>query len=300
MATPLIAENWADALDVSIKTYYADKYREIDSVIPFMANVKESDRAVEYSGEAGALTGFSDWAGKIHYGTRKEGYKNTYTHKQYSGGIEIEYWAYINDQHDVLVDSPKLLAIEGRRFREEHFHSIFNNAASSTRTGGDSLSLANTAHTTKGEGSNQSNLGTTALSVGEILVARNLMIDFKNDNGKRIGMNPDTIIVKKGTTAESDAFEIIESGGKINSANNNINFHQGRYKLVTLDYLSGANDWGMVDWEYMQQWLIWYDRVPMMFFRDTQIDTLVARFAAYTAFSYGWDDWRWLYWENVA
>lgn len=300
MATPIIAENWSDALDVSVKTYYANKYREIDSVISFMANVKDSDRPTESSSEAGAHTGLAEWTGKIHYGTRVEGYKNTYTHKQYSGGLEIEYWAYINDQHSVMEDSPKTLAIETRRFREEHFHSIFNNAFSSTRTGGDTLSLCSTAHTTKGQGSDQSNSGTTAISVGEVLVVRNLMIDYKNDNGKRIGMNPDTIIVKKGTTAEATGFEIIESGGKVDVSTNNANFHKGRYKLITMDYLSDSNNWFMADWEYMQQWLIWWDRVPVMFFKDTQIDTLVARFACYMAFSYGWDDWRWVYGENPA
>jgi hypothetical protein len=48
----------------------------------------------------------------------------------------------------------------------------------------------------------------------------------------------------------------------------------------------------------MKEFLLWFDRIKPEFYKDSEFDTLVAKFAGYMRYSYGWSDWRWIYAEN--
>jgi hypothetical protein len=99
---------------------------------------------------------------------------------------------------------------------------------------------------------------------------------------------------------ESYAYEIINSRGKVDTAQNNVNFHVGRYKLVVWpNYLTSSTRWFMVDSRIMKMYLNWFDRITPQFYKDTDFDTLLAKFAGYMRYSYGWSDWRFVYGENA-
>ena len=71
--------------------------------------------------------------------------------------------------------------------------------------------------------------------------------------------------------------------------------------MIVWDYLSDTNNWFMIDSMLAKMYLNWYDRVPMEFAMDPTSDfSLEARFRGYMRYSYGWDDWRWIYGHNVS
>ena len=82
------------------------------------------------------------------------------------------------------------------------------------------------------------------------------------------------------------------------NANNTINPQAGRYQVVPWHHLSDANNWFVIDSVWMRESLRWYDRVPLEI-RLIDETTTEAVYEAYMRYSFGWDDWRWVYGNNV-
>jgi hypothetical protein len=108
---------------------------------------------------------------------------------------------------------------------------------------------------------------------------------------------PDTLIVP--VALEEVGWELIQSEKKVNTAENNPNIHQGKYKLIVWDYLTSDRNWFLCDSRFMKMFLTWFDRVPLEFKMEEDFDTLVAKFRAYMRFSMGWSDWVWLFGHEV-
>ena len=84
--------------------------------------------------------------------------------------------------------------------------------------------------------------------------------------------------------------EIINSKGKVDTANNNANFHQGKYKLVIWDRLTDSNNWFLTDYSMQKEYLLWWNREPNQFFQDKDSNTMVAIYLGYYRVGTGWDD----------
>jgi hypothetical protein len=75
--------------------------------------------------------------------------------------------------------------------------------------------------------------------------------------------NPDTIVCPR--ALEETFYEIIKSNGKVDTANNNPNFHKGKYKLIVSDWLDDTNNWFLIDSELMKDLQRVEQRVPLEF-----------------------------------
>ena len=125
------------------------------------------------------------------------------------------------------------------------------------------------------------------------------MSAFKGDQGEVINVNMDTILAP--IDLEETAWEIINSKGKIDTADNNPNFHFGKYKLVIWkNFLTDSNNWFAIDMELMKTFLLFWDRIPLEFFQDSDSDTLIAKYIAYMRYGLGWSDWRWIFGNLVS
>lgn len=145
--------------------------------------------------------------------------------------------------------------------------------------------------------STQSNEGTSALSATTVEATRLLMAAFCDDIGEKISVLPDTIIAPR--ALEQTGWEIINTKGKVDTANNNANFHQGKYKLVIWDRLTDTTNWFMSDYSMQKEYLNWWNREPVQFFQDKDSSTMVAIYLGYYRVGTGWDDWRFLYGQLV-
>jgi hypothetical protein len=108
----------------------------------------------------------------------------------------------------------------------------------------------------------------------------------------------DTILVPP--NLEETANIITKTDKEVGSAQNDINFNKGKYKVIVWNRLSDTNNWFMIDSKYMKMFLKWFDRIPTEFNKDKDFDTYVAKWSVYTRYSYGFSDWRWIYGQNVS
>lgn len=293
----LVSENWADLLEPGLRHVYADVFNKQDSMLDALFNMQSSEKAVEHDLEMGDIEDFEQFSGTIAYDDLKEGYKTNYEHTEYAKGIKIERKLVMDDLYSQINRRPQQLGLAAARRRESDGASVFNNAFNSGFTGGDGVSLCSSAHPSNVGGASQSNTGTTALSPTSVEATRRLMIKFKSNRDNTIQVAPDLLVVP--TELEQTAYEIINSKGKVDSANNNVNFHMGKYKLIVWNnWLSSATRWWMVDSQLMKMFLLWFDREDPQFFKDSDFETLVAKFAGYMRYSRGWSDWRWVYGQN--
>jgi len=189
---------------------------------------------------------------------------------------------------------PKNMAVSASRSREKLGAQLYDLAFTFEPTDGDGAELAASDH-----GSNvattaaQSNEGTLALSATNVETVRIRMNGFQDDIGELISIDPDTITIP--IALEQTGWEIINTKGKVDTANNNANFHQGKYKLIVWRRFTDTNNWFMSDYSMQKEYQIWWNREPVQFFQDKDSNTMTAVYLGYYRVGVTWDDWRYLY-----
>ena len=287
----LISENWPDLLEPGLRKVFDDSYRERPSNIPILFDVQSSNKAVEHDLSESALLDFEPMNGAVPYDDMTEGYKTNYIHTELARGFKVERRLVDDDLYGVINRRPSRLGRSARRRREMDAASMFNNAFSSGFLGGDGVSLCNGAHPSNNSTATQSNTGTLVLNDVNLEATRRLMMGFQDDRGGIIDIEPDFLLVP--LQLEQTAWEIINSKGKPDTANNNANFHMGKFKLLVWpNYLSSPAQWYLMDSLMMKEFHLWFDRVTPEFQKDREFDTYNAKYSGYMRYSYGWSDWR--------
>ena len=111
-------------------------------------------------------------------------------------------------------------------------------------------------------------------------------------------MTPDKIVIP--INLYQVLYEIIESEGQPDSANNNKNVHKGGYTGVDWEYILDTNDWWMIDSGMQKDSLTWVDRVKAEFGMVEDFDTLIGKWRLYARYSLGWNDWRFILGSQVS
>ena len=295
---PISSQNFANLMAPGIREAFFNSYDDTikkEAMVPILYRMLGSTRQNEYTLSISALGDFEDFTstGQIQYDDISEGYKKTFTHNEWTKGIRIRRSAKDDDLYGIFDDLPAQRGIAAARTREKHGASIFIGAFSGT-SGPDSLSLCNTAHTSTVSGiGTQSNYGTETLSKAAISSARLAMKKFYGLNGERIGVKGDTLITPM--DLEEEAWIQISSKGEPETAENNQNFHYGKYKLIVWDELNSTTDWFFADSRLQKLNLLWFDRNKLELNQDVAFNSYEARYSAYMRYTYGWRDWVWVY-----
>lgn len=299
----MISENWAPLLEPGLRSIFEIQRAALaaESRVPLLYDVATSSKAAEHNLGIGGFGDWKEYKGRIEYDANEKGFQTNYVHVEFVDGFKVERKLVDDDLYNIINPKPRGLAIAGMRKREKDAASVFNNAFSSSYVGGDAVALCSTAHPySPSNASTQGNKGTTALSYDAVETTRRLMRAYKDDRGELITMNPDTLLVPPGL--ERTAWEIVNTVNQPYTANNTGNFVASKFsRVIVWDYLTDTNNWFMIDSMLAGMYLHWYDRVPMEFAMDPTSDfSLEARFRGYMRYSYGWDDWRWIYGHEVS
>jgi hypothetical protein len=297
----LTLSNFGDLTDARITKIFERTFNDTPTMIPTLFDVRKSDREYEYDSSTGAIGDPVDLSstGTVDYKDSYQGYDVQYTHNEYVNGMKIQRKLLDDARVNIQNRMSSNLAASMKRKREIDGASVLNNAFNSGYTGGDSLSLCNDAHTSNNpNGSNQDNAGSTAMSATSVEATRRLGFDMLDDAGNLALVHYDTLIVPR--ELEETAWEIINSTGKVDTADNNANFHKGKYKLVVWDFLTDSNNWFFVNWRLMKMYLVWYNRINTEFQRDVDFDSYSRKYSAYMRYSYGFSDWPWVYGHEVS
>lgn len=292
--------NWQDALEpIAIKNA-ALGFREKPMERDLLFTVRKGKKLVETYLELGDIGAFSSFNGDLEYDDSSQGYKMTVTQDELAKGMKIQRKFVETDQLDVVEGLPKLIGLAARRKQLRDTFAFLNNAFNTSLTTIDALQLCSTAHTSNQDGvaTTQSNRGTTAFSEPAVEAARQAMKAFMSNRDQLIEVNPDMLIVPR--QLESAAYELIKSSGKVNTANNNRNFHMGKYKLLVSDILDDSNNYFLADSELLKSSNKWNNVVPFEFGQARDFDGLNAKYYGYMFYGYGTTEWRGIYGQEVA
>lgn len=301
---PMVKGNFADLIDKRVTRLFYDQYKQLSDRIAEVYNVDSSSDSYEKLSSVGSLPDFSQFTGTVNYQNQSQGYDVTATHVPFSSGIQIERELYDDDRHGIWERRPVALAKSAQRTRQKHAARIYNNAFSVDTffsNNSEGVALCSDSHTTTSGASTASgfdNLVTSSLSAVAVAAARIQMRGFRGDVAERISIVPSRLVIPPDLF--EIAYEITESEGKLDSANNNANVHKGKYEVMDWEYLTDTNNWFMEDGSTKKESLTWYDRIPLEFAMAEELDTLVAKWRAYMRYSCMWNDWRFILGASVS
>lgn len=264
-------------------------------------NVQSSQVATEYGTGIG---GMSPDAWAAYKDTGRKGqldfdqlYTQGYTHQEYPVEVIIRKQLLMNDQYGIINKIIQRVGISAEIRQEEDAASLLNNAFNTSFTFSDGKPLCSATHprgpNTTGS---YSNINTVALTEQSLSDARVAMMKFKDDKGNLIGLMPNELWVPP--DLQDTAIKVTQSINESASANNAVNAQANRWTVRTWMRLTDTNNWFIMDGMWRQQVANWYNRenFQVMLTRETTTE-LVYEFKLH--YSYGVDDWRFVYGQNV-
>lgn len=308
MNNPMISEQWPRFVLPIIRKEWDQSMNAVASPLMSIMGVSSSVSSVEYSQGVGTFglvpeynSATAQAAGAtIQYDSFNPLYEATFTHKEYAKGVAIERKLVDDNRTGQIVRKAQSLGHSFGTTRAYHASSILINAFA-TVTGPDAVYLCSASHpTSESDSTAISNLGTTALSYDAVVATLLAGSDLNDDRGYPMPSIYDVLYVP--TALQSKAFEIIQAVGKPGGANNDANFLASQGLRVVVDpYLTDANNWFMIDSRQASMHALWFNRVLPELSLDPSSDfNLVAKYRGYMRYSFGWDDFRWIYGHSVS
>ena len=298
MAVPHTSANFADNLDPRFQRIFHDQYEQLPDMVPMLFTFPtDNGRADMRWSQNGALANIPQFTGTVVYQSANQGYDTTATHLEFASGIQIERKLFDHDQYNIMDQRPVMLATAAVRTRQTHGSRIFNNGFSVDTffyNNSEAVALCSDSHTTTSSASTASgfdNLVTSALSATALSSARIQMVGFRDDQANRIQVTPDELWIPPDLFEV--AFEIVASMGKVDTAENNRNVHQGAYTIHEWNYMTDTNNWFLTDSAFRKQSVFWVDQVRAEFAFAEDLDTLIGKWRLYERRSLAHTDWRW-------
>lgn len=298
MATHL-AENFGDLLDPRFRKIYETAERELQekSYIPVLANTDTTGKNYEMMSGVGAGGDVGVFTGSLDYDRIEQLWDKTTYFPERAKGMKVQRKLADDDLTGIMNKRPRTMAIDTYRTREKMLVSVYSNAFAGTLTP-DGVALCSASHPySPSDATVQSNTDTNGLNAVNIEAGRRLGATVKNNRGELMEVDYDMILCN--VPNEEKAYEIINSAGKVETPNNNINFHKGRYKLVVWKRLTSSWAWFQIDSTLLKDCLVWWTRVAPEYNYDRDFDNYVAKWSVYFRENPDVYDWQWIRGHNA-
>ena len=266
-------------------------------------NVKTSK---SYAEAVAGMAGVGDMVatdGAVPYDEIEEIYSKTFTHQVFQKGIEIKRETMDDAKIMDMENQAGALMDAANRTREKFIHAPFAYCTATTftlagktftNTGADSLALVSASHTSKtGKAGTQSNFVNSAFSTSSLKTAEEAFAGFKMENGEPANIWPDTLFVPY--ALRNEVYEILNSGGKLATGNNDTNPYEGKYNVIVsrwLDYLGNTTKAFLIDSNYLKKTFFFIDRVPFETASERDFNSNNWKIKAYERYSLGFTDFR--------
>ena len=300
MPNPHVSGSFGDLLDPRFQKIFFEAYDEEESMLPSLFNSAGTNGRNDMRwSQVGTLPTWNQFTGTVSYGSSSQGYDTTATPLEFASGVQIERALFDDDQYSIMNQRPRALGSSAKRTRETHGARLLNNAFSVDSmfyNNTEGVALCSNSHTTTSGASVASgfdNLGTAPISATALAAARIAMRNFRGDQAERISVRPNELWIPPDLYEE--AFEIVQSMGKVDTDVNNRNVHQGAYTIYEWQYLTDANNWFVCDGRLRKQSAFWTDRVPVEFAFAEDLDTIIAKWRGYMRYAFAHVDWRWVH-----
>jgi hypothetical protein len=302
--------NFADLLEPIVRAWYLESYGTPMAMIQQLFNVQTSNSYQEEFEAMGAGNLVPVFDGQVEYSGFNAGYRTDIRHYEFAAGMQIERSLWDDDKTPVMRQRAGSLGQRVANTIETDAANIFINAFTDGGTnrmgastnGADGVGLCSLLHphSPVDTGTTQANEGTLALDLPNLDTTRQAMMNFTDDKGNLLGLNPDVILVppelERTATQVVSERAIYEPG----SAQFDVNMFAGRLRPVVWNRLTDANAWFLIDSRQMRNHLHWFWRISPEFANMTEFDSLLAKYRVYMRYGIGFDDWRWIYGQNPA
>jgi len=309
--TPIISEQWPRFLLPIVRKEWFQKMSSISSPAEAFygtetsTSSQESSQGIgdfglvpEYNADTALVPGSS---ANIAYDTFNPLYETFFTHKEYAKGVAIERKLWDDDQKGNIRRRARGLGGSFGTTIATHRSSIFNNAFSASVLGADGVALCSASHPNRPNDllTLISNRGTSPLSYASVVSTIQAGKRFEDDRG-----NPLPVILRAlyvPIELEAKAYEITNAINKPGGNDNDANFLNSQPLVTRVDpYLTDANNWFMLDPSMSVEHMLWFWRVRAELGLDPNSDyNLVARYRGYMRYSFGWDDFRFIFGHEV-
>jgi hypothetical protein len=227
-------------------------------------------------------------------------YTQTYTHVEYPVELVIKKNLVLNDQYGKINRYVQRVGISAEQKMEIDAASLLNLAFDSGVLWSDGDPLCSASHPVgphAGAGT-YSNRGTSALAATALKNARVAMMRLKDDKNNEIGVMPGELWVPP--ELEETAYSLVRSTGDPETANQGANPKAAQnWTVVPWLRLTDTKNWFIVDPMWRQEVVNWYVReitTPLLTHETTT--EVVYEFKLH--YSFGCDDWRWIYGNEVS
>jgi hypothetical protein len=286
-------------LEPGLNALFGMEYDRYDNEHTEIFDTENSDRAFE---EEVMLSGFGQAPVKgegaaIAYDTAGEAFTARYTHETIALAFAITEEAVEDNLYDKLSSRyTRALARSMSNTKQVKAASVLNNAFSSSYTGGDGVSLINSAHPTTG-GGNWSNTLATAADLNETSLEQALIdiAAFIDERGLKIAVRGMKLIIPP--ALQFTAERILKSEQRVSTADNDINaLKSGGYMpqgFAVNHFLIDPDAWFVKT--DAPNGMKHFVRSPIKTAMEGDFETGNARYKARERYSFGWSDPRAMY-----
>jgi hypothetical protein len=289
----------AKELEPGLNALFGMEYARYENEHAEIFDTESSDRAFE---EEVLIVGFGNAEVKtegqgVDYDTASEGFTARYTHETVALAFALTEEAVEDNLYDRLgARYTKALARSMAHTKQVKAANVLNNAFSSSYTGGDGLSLINTAHTLAGGGtwanraSTMSDLNETSLENALIGIST-----FVDDRNMILALQGSKLIVPPQQQFVAD--RLIETPGRVGTADNDINAVKNMGLLPqgysVNHFLTDTDAWFVLT--DCPDGFKHFERSPISTSMEGDFDTGNVRYKARERYSFGWSNPRCVY-----
>ena len=294
----------AKELEPGLNALFGMEYDRYENETAEIFETESSDRAFE---EEVLIIGFGNAEVKtegqgVNYDTASEGFTARYTHETVALAFALTEEAVEDNLYDRLGSRyTKALARSMAHSKQVKGANVLNNAFSSSYTGGDGLSLVNSAHTLAGGGT-FSNRPSTYVDLNETSLENALITvsTFVDDRSLILALQGTKLVVPP--QQQFIAERILETPGLPFSADNDVNPIRSMGMVpqgyAVNHFLTDNDAWFLLS--DCPDGLKHFERTPLSTSMEGDFDTGNVRFKARERYSFGWSNPRAIYGSSGA
>jgi len=299
MATIITTGAFAKALWPGVNAWWGKAYAEHRVEYTDLFDTFKSSR--NYEEDVGiasfGLPFIKDEAQTVQFDAEVQAFTTRYVHIVYGLGFVVTREMFEDDLYKVVGEKrARALAFSMRQGKEVVAANVYNRAFNATFTGGDGVTLLNTAHPLVSGGTAFNQLATnSAISEAALEQASIDIMNYTNDRGLKIAVTPQSLIVP--TQLVFEAQRILGSEYRVGTPNNDINalvvMNKFPMGIKVNHYLTSTTAWFIrTD---VPDGMKYFERRGIEFNMENDWDTENAKYKATERYSFGWTDWRTLY-----
>lgn len=282
--------NFSKALWEGVNSWYGNAYGEHNTEYTEIFETRSSRKAFEeIMGQSlFGLAPVKPEGSAVAYQTANQGHLSRFTNIEYALGFVITRNMVKDDLYDVAGKMrARSLARSIQQTRETVGANVLNRAFNASYLGGDGLELCSGLHTNVAGGTWANELATAAdLSEASLEQACIDIGKWEDDAGLKIAAQAKKLIIPVDLQFEAD--RIINSSGRVATADNDKNSIMGKFEIAVNHYLTDTDAFFLKT--DVDNGLIHFEREADRFAEDNEFDTDNMKYKAVSRYSMGWAD----------